>query len=122
MLAIPVLAGSAAYALGDVWGCRTGLNRSLREAPRFYGIIAAAIGAGLGMLLLPLDPIKVLIWSAVLNGIIVVPLIAAMLLVGTRQDIMGHFVIAGWQQALGWLTFVVMGAAAVALMTLMLTG
>lgn len=122
LLAVPVLAGSAAYALGEVWGCKTGLDRTWREAPRFYGIIAAAIGFGLGMLLLPLDPIKALIWSAVLNGVIVVPIIAAMLLVGSRQDIMGRFVIVGWQRALGWLTFLVMGAAAVALVTLMLTG
>lgn len=122
LLAVPVLAGSAAYALGEVWGSKTGLDRSWREAPLFYGIIAASIGAGLGMLLLPLDPIKALIWSAVLNGVIVVPIIAAMLVVGTRQDIMGRFVIAGWQQVLGWSTFVLMGAAAVALLALMLTG
>lgn len=118
LLAIPVLAGSAAYAVGEVWGCRTGLERNLREAPRFYGIIAAAIGAGLGMLFLPIDPIKALIWSAVLNGVIVVPITAAMMMVGARRDIMGEYVTAGWQRLLGWATFAVMGAAAIAMFAL----
>jgi NRAMP (natural resistance-associated macrophage protein)-like metal ion transporter len=118
LLAVPVLAGSAAYAIGEVWGCKTGLECAWRDAPRFYAIIAAAIGAGLGMLFLPIDPIQALIWSAVLNGVIVVPIIAAMLLVGARKDIMGRFVIAGWQRLLGWTTFVVMGVASIAMIVL----
>ena len=105
-------------SIGEVWGCKTGLEREWREAPRFYAIIAAAIGAGLGMLFLPIDPIQALIWSAVLNGVIVVPIIAAMLVVGARRDIMGRFVIAGWQRLLGWATFVVMGAASIAMVVL----
>jgi NRAMP (natural resistance-associated macrophage protein)-like metal ion transporter len=119
MLAVPVLAGSAAYALGEVLGWTTGLENRLREAIPFYATIAAAIGIGLSVDRLALDPIKALVWSAVLNGVIVVPFIAAMMVVASRRDIMGAFVASRWQHVLGWLTFGVMGAAAVAMFALL---
>lgn len=118
LLAVPVLAGSAAYAVAEVWGWKTGLERDWREAPRFYGVIAAAILVGLGVVFVPLDPIRALIWSAVLNGIIVVPIIAAMMVVAGRRAVMGAFTANVWQQLLGWTTLVVMASAAVAMFML----
>ena len=119
LLAVPVLAGSAAYAIGEARGWTIGLECRPRDARPFYGVIAAAILTGLGVALLPIDPFKALIWSAVLNGVIVVPIIAAMMVVAARRDVMGRFVAAPWQHVLGWLTAILMGAAAVAMLALM---
>ena len=119
LLAVPVLAGSAAYALGEVRGWKTGLENPPREARAFYGVIAAAILMGLGVVFLPLDPIKALIWSAVLNGVIVVPIIAAMMIVASRRDVMGAFTASTWQRVLGWLTLALMAGAAIAMFVLM---
>ena len=76
MLAIPVLAGSVAYAVGEARGWRTGLERPLNEAKPFYVVIALAILLGVGLGFTPLDPIQALVWSAVANGVIVVPMAA----------------------------------------------
>jgi len=119
LLAVPVLAGSAAYALGEVRNWRIGLEHTFGEARPFYITIAVAIMAGLGVVLLPIDPIKALIWSAVLNGVIVVPIIAAMMIVACRRDIMGAFTANVWQRVLGWLTLVLMAAAALGMFVLM---
>jgi len=119
LLAVPVLAGSAAYAVAEVWGWRTGLERDWREAPRFYIVIAASILIGLGVVFLPVEPIKALIWSAVLNGVIVVPIIAAMMVVASRRAVMGAFTANVWQQVLGWATAAVMASAALAMFMLM---
>lgn len=119
LLAVPVLAGSAAYALGEVRGWRIGLEHTFDEARPFYITITAAIVVGVGVVLLPIDPIKGLIWSAVLNGVIVVPIIAAMMIVGSSRDIMGTFTANLWQRVLGWLTLVLMAAAAIGMFVLM---
>lgn len=115
LLAVPVLAGSAAYALGEVRGWKTGLERRPREAVPFYSAIGAAILIGLVVDHVGIDPMKALIWSAVLNGVIVVPIIAAMMVVASRRDVMGAFTASPWQRVLGWLTFAVMAAAAIAM-------
>jgi len=119
LLAIPVLAGSAAYAVGEIRGWRTGLERTPREAAPFYAVIAAAIALGVGIDFTPLDPIKALFWSAVLNGVITVPVMAAMLIVASRPRQMGAFVATTGQRVLGWTTTAVMAAAAVAMFALM---
>lgn len=119
LLAVPVLAGSAAYALGEVRGWRIGLEHTFDEARPFYITIAAAIMVGVGVVLLPIDPIKALIWSAVLNGVIVMPIIGAMMIVGSSRDIMGTFTANLWQRVLGWLTLVLMAAAAIGMFVLM---
>jgi len=119
LLAVPVLAGSAAYALGEVRNWRIGLEHDFGEARPFYITIAVAILAGLGVVLLPIAPFKALIWSAVLNGVIVVPIIGAMMIVATRREIMGDFTANVWQRALGWLTLVLMAAAAIGMFVLM---
>ena len=119
LLAVPVLAGSAAYALGEVRGWRIGLEHDFSEARPFYVTIAVSILTGLGVVLLPIDPIKALIWSAVLNGVIVVPIIGAMMIVASRREIMGEFTARPWQRVLGWLTLVLMAAAAIGMFVLM---
>ncbi len=119
LLAVPVLAASAAYAVGETRDWTIGLECKPSEAWPFYGVIGAAVLMGLGVALLPIDPIKALIWSAVLNGVIVVPIIVAMMVVAARRDVMGGFVAAPWQHVLGWLTAILMAAAAIAMFVLM---
>ena len=119
MLAIPVLAGSAAYAVAEVRGWRTGLERAPRDAIPFYAVLGVAILLGVGIDFTPLDPIKALFWSAVLNGIITVPVMAAMLIVASRPARMGAFVATLGQRVLGWTATAVMAAAAVAMFVMM---
>lgn len=119
LLAIPVLAGSAAYAAAEVRGWRTGLERPLHEARPFYLVIAVGIVLGLGVGLTPLDPMRALVWSAVVNGVIVVPIMAAMMILASRRSVMGAFVASRWQVVLGWATTLVMTTAAVAMFVLM---
>ncbi|WP_160120656.1 NRAMP family divalent metal transporter [Rhodovarius lipocyclicus] len=115
LLALPVLAGSVAYAVGELYGWRAGLEEKPRNAKGFYGIIALGFAAGLLMLFLPIDPIRALFWSAVLNGVIAVPLMAAtMIVVGSRKHL-GPFVAGFWLRVLGWLATAVMAAAALAM-------
>jgi Mn2+/Fe2+ NRAMP family transporter len=119
LLAVPVLAGSVAYAVGEARGWRTGLERPLDEARPFYLVIALAIVVGIAVDFLGLDPIKALVWSAVVNGVIVVPIMAAMMVVASRPKLMGKFVAARWQCVLGWAATAIMAAAAVAMFFLM---
>ncbi|MEA2847470.1 MAG: hypothetical protein QOG78_2751 [Rhodospirillaceae bacterium] len=119
LLAIPILAGSAAYAAAEARGWQTGLERPLAEARPFYIVIAVAIVLGIAVDFSPLDPIKALIWSAVLNGVIVVPIMAAMMVVASRRKIMGEFVAALWQRLLGWAATAIMAVAAIAMFIMM---
>jgi len=119
MLAIPVLAGSAAYAVAEVRGWRSGLEKSPRDARSFYAVLGIAILLGVGIDFTPLDPMKALFWSAVLNGIITVPVMAAMLIVASRRAQMGAFVATIGQRILGWTATAVMAAAAVAMFVMM---
>ncbi|HYC94071.1 MAG TPA: divalent metal cation transporter [Sphingomicrobium sp.] len=118
LLAVPVLAGSAAYALGEAVGRPVGLARRPRKAKTFYATIVAATLIGAVMNLSPINPIKALYWAAVINGIVAVPVMAMMMLMAARRDIMGGFTIRGPLQWLGWLATMLM-AAAVALMGLL---
>jgi NRAMP (natural resistance-associated macrophage protein)-like metal ion transporter len=115
MLAIPVLAGSAAYAVAGAFGWRKGLDLNLTMGWRFYGIIAAStlIGAGIG--LAEVDPIKALYWAAVINGVISVPIMVVMMLMAQRRDVMGPFVVTKRLKYLGWAATAAM-AIAVAIM------
>jgi NRAMP (natural resistance-associated macrophage protein)-like metal ion transporter len=91
LLAVPVLAGSAAYAVAESFGWEGSLEMPARSAPGFYLIVSAATIAGLLVALTPLDPIWMLFWSAVVNGIVAVPLMVAMMIVVTNRKIMGKF-------------------------------
>jgi NRAMP (natural resistance-associated macrophage protein)-like metal ion transporter len=115
LLALPVLAGSAAYALGEAMGWRVGLARKAKRAPAFYGAIVVATGIGAALNFSPIDPIKALFWSAVINGIVAVPVMAIMMLMTHRKDIMGAFVIPPVLRLLGWLATVTMAATVIAL-------
>ena len=108
MLAVPVLAGATAYAVAESFGWRQGLDRTLFEARKFYAIIAFATLGGLLLDFTPIDPIKALFWSAVINGVIAVPIMIVMMLIATRAEVMGRFVIRRRLKFLGWLAVAAM--------------
>jgi NRAMP (natural resistance-associated macrophage protein)-like metal ion transporter len=118
LLALPVLAGSAAYAVGELRGWRTGLEHRPENARAFYGVIALSFGLGLLMLFLPIDPIKALFWSAVLNGVIAVPLMVATMLVVSSRRHLGAYVAPAGLRIMGWLATAVMASAALAMFIL----
>jgi NRAMP (natural resistance-associated macrophage protein)-like metal ion transporter len=111
LLAVPVLAGSAAYALGEARRWPVGLDRKPRRAKAFYGTIVAATAVGALMNFTPIDPIRALVVAAVINGIVSVPVMAVMMLVSTRKPVMGVFTVGGALLWLGWLATAVMAAA-----------
>lgn len=115
LLAVPILAGSAGFALGEVFGWKVGLNLRPGQAKGFYGIIAAATAIGIALNFLQVNVIKFLVVSAVINGVVELPVIVMMMLVAANRKIMGEFAISGIWAILGWLTLGVMGAAAVAM-------
>jgi len=118
LLAVPVLAGSVGYATAEAFAWRHGLGRTWHQARPFYLVIALSIVLGLCLEFVGLNPIKALVWSAVLNGVIVVPIMVAMMIVAGRP-LMGAFVAARWQRVLGWAATAVMAAAGVAMFVLM---
>jgi len=115
LLALPVLAGSAAYALGEALRWPVGLARRWPQARAFYGTIAVATGLGVLLNLTSLDPVKALFWSAVINGVVAAPVMVMMMLLAARPDVMGAFVLPPALRRLGWLATVVMALAALAM-------
>ena len=115
LLAVPVLAGSAAYAMAGAFKWKNGLEHKPQMAKRFYSIIAVSTLIGIGLGFAPIDPIKALYWSAVINGVISVPIMAIMMLMGSRADVMGQFVIKTRLKWLGWLATLAMTVAVVAM-------
>lgn len=111
LLSIPVLAGSAAYALGEARGWPVGLERKPLHAKAFYGAIALATLLGAAANIFQLNPVKALVWSAVLNGIVAVPVMVLLMLLTTSAKIMGQFRISGVWTVLGWVGTGVMGVA-----------
>jgi Mn2+/Fe2+ NRAMP family transporter len=118
LLALPVLAGSAAYAIGELRGWRIGLEEKPRNAKAFYGVITLAMVLGLFMLFLPIDPIKALFWSAVLNGVIAVPLMVATMIVASSRKHLGRFAAPAGLKLMGWLATGMMALAATAMVVL----
>ena len=116
MLAIPVLAGSAAYAVAETLQWRSGLALKPLEARGFYAIIVAAIVIGVGIDFAPLDPIKALFWSAVINGIVALPIMVVMMLLASRREAMGPFVVSRRLKRLGWFATCTMGAMVILLL------
>ncbi len=113
LLAVPVLAGSSGYAIAEARGWKTGLDNMPWQARGFYAVIGAAVLLGLGIDYSPLDPIKALYWSAVLNGVIAVPMMAAMMVVAGNTKKMGRFRVGPILGGLGWLSTAVMAAATI---------
>ena len=115
LLAVPVLAGSAAYALGEARHWPIGLDRKPKRAKAFYGTIVAATAVGALMNFTPIDPIRALVVAAIINGVVSVPVMAVMMLVSTRKSVMSVFTVDGALLWLGWLATAVMSAAVVAM-------
>jgi NRAMP (natural resistance-associated macrophage protein)-like metal ion transporter len=115
LLAIPVLAGSAAYAMAGAFRWKNSLEHAPTVAPKFYGIIVVATLAGVAFGFAPIDPMEALYWSAVINGVIAIPIMAVMMLMAARADIMGRLVITRRLKLLGWLCTGLMTAAVAAM-------
>ncbi len=115
LLAVPVLGGSAAYAVGEALKWPVGLSRGPLQAKGFYGVLAVATLVGLGMCLVHISPIKALFWSAVINGVVAGPIMVLMMFMGNNDRIMGQFTLNKRQNVLGWIGAVVMIVAAIGL-------
>ncbi|KAB7739057.1 divalent metal cation transporter [Parvibaculum sedimenti] len=115
LLAVPVLAGSAAYAVGEAMGWPSGLARKPGEAKAFYGVVAFSTLIGVAMNFLEINPIKALFWSAVINGFVAVPVMVMMMLMTKRPEIMGELMLPKGLRLLGWLSTLVMLATVVGL-------
>jgi NRAMP (natural resistance-associated macrophage protein)-like metal ion transporter len=114
MLAVPILAGSVAYGVSELFGWREGLERKPREAKAFYLTIAVATLAGVALNLTPIDPVRALYWAAVVNGILSAPLMAVMMLVATNPRVMGRLTLPVPMIVMGWIATLVMAVAAIA--------
>lgn len=112
LLAVPILAGSAAYALSEAFGWVEGLDRAPREAKAFYGAIAAAVIGGLALNLAAVDPMKALYWAAVVNGLLAPPLMVVTMLIARSRKVMGKYRVSGRLEAGGWLSTAVMWVVA----------
>lgn len=110
LLAVPVLAGSIAYALAEALNWSMGLARRPTEAKAFYGAIAVATALGIALNFMPIDPIKALFWSAVINGVVAVPIMAVTMLMARNPRVMDRFTLPPLLTALGWLATAVMAA------------
>lgn len=115
LLAVPVLAGSAAYAMAGAFKWKKGLELKPAMAKKFYGIIAVSTLVGIALGFTPIDPIKALYWSAVINGVISVPIMVVMMLMAVRPEIMGAFTITRKLKILGWFATAVMAVAVAAM-------
>ncbi|MGI4956419.1 MAG: NRAMP family divalent metal transporter, partial [Janthinobacterium lividum] len=119
LLAIPVLAGSTAYAIGETLGWTVGLAYRVGRAKSFYAVLCVSILLGCGMNIIHIDPVKALFWSAVINGVAAVPIMVLMMHLSSRQDIMGRFVLPPVLRAVGWIATAAMTAAAIGMFATM---
>ncbi len=111
LLAVPVLAGSAAYGVGEALRWPTGLSRKPLDARAFYLTLSTATLVGAGMNFFAIDPIRALFWSAVLNGVVAAPVMALMMVMTANRAVMGEFTITGSLRIVGWLATLAMAAA-----------
>jgi Mn2+/Fe2+ NRAMP family transporter len=114
-LAVPVLSGSAAYAVSEAFNWKASLDYKPRQAYGFYGVIAVATVVGLIINFVGIDPVKALVYSAVLNGVAAVPLLYLILRIAKNEKIMGEHKSGALSNSLLWITFIAMGGAAVAM-------
>jgi Mn2+/Fe2+ NRAMP family transporter len=115
MLGVPVLAGSCAYAIAEASAWRGSLEKKPHQAKKFYGVLGFSMAVGLMIDYAGLDAVKMLFWSAILNGVLAPPLILLVLLLNADRKVMGDRVSSTTERILGWGTFVVMAAAAAGL-------
>jgi Mn2+/Fe2+ NRAMP family transporter len=112
LIGVPVLAGSAAYALAEAMSWKSGLERKAHDAVGFYSVIAVSVLAGLIIQYSPISPMKALFWSAVINGIVAVPLMVVIVLIASSTSAMGRFTSKRFIVVLGWIATAIMGMAA----------
>jgi Mn2+/Fe2+ NRAMP family transporter len=112
LIGVPVLAGSAAYAMAETMGWKEGLERKATDARGFYGVIAISVLAALVIQYSPISPMKALFWSAVVNGVVAVPLLAVITLLVSKRSVMGAYTASRMLTVLGWLATAMMGVAA----------
>ncbi|HXQ40366.1 MAG TPA: divalent metal cation transporter [Candidatus Udaeobacter sp.] len=113
LIGVPVLAGSAAYAVAEAMNWKWGLERKAADARGFYGVIAVSVLVALVIQYSPINPMKALFWSAVINGIVAVPLMVVVIVLVSRKSVMGAYTASRPIRALGWIATAVMGAAVV---------
>ncbi len=113
LIGVPVLAGSGAYALCEAMNWKWGLERKASDARAFYGIIAVSVLAALVIQYSPISPMKALFWSAVINGVVAVPLMVVIIVLVSKESVMGKFTAHRAIVILGWIATAVMGAAAI---------
>jgi NRAMP (natural resistance-associated macrophage protein)-like metal ion transporter len=115
LLAIPVLAGATAYAVGEGRRWPVGLSRKPKQAVAFYAVLALSAGIGIALNFTPINPISALFWSAVINGVLAVPVMVLLMIMARRKDVMGRFTIGGPLYWLGWLSTAAMGLSVAAM-------
>ena len=113
LIGVPVLAGSSAYAVAETFGWTFGLEKKLHKAKGFYGVIILGVVIGWALQFTPVNPMKALFYSAVINGVVAVPLIAVVILIASSRKVMGAYRASASLIVIGWLTVFVMAAAAV---------
>ena len=113
LMGVPVLAGSAAYALSEVFGWRSSLEDTAKQAGKFYLIIALSVLGALAIQYSPISPMKALFWSAVLNGVVAVPLMVAIMILSSSTSVMGPHVATRSMKIFGWLATTFMAIAAI---------
>ncbi len=115
LIGVPVLAGSTAYAVAETMDWKSGLERKVADARGFYAVIIFSVLAGLGIQYSPINPMKALFWSAVINGVVAVPLMAVIIMLASKKTVMGAYTATRSLIVLGWIATAVMGVAAVAM-------
>jgi NRAMP (natural resistance-associated macrophage protein)-like metal ion transporter len=108
LLAVPVLAASACYGVGEACRWKTSLERKPGEAIRFYAAITVATLIGLALNFMHIDPVKALFWAAILNGVVAAPLMAVIMVMASSRKVMGELVIPPYLKAMGWVATAVM--------------
>jgi Mn2+/Fe2+ NRAMP family transporter len=114
LLAVPVLAGSAAYAVAESFRWRASLESTPRKAPKFYAVLVAATLIGIAQNFLGMDPIRALFWSAVINGVVAVPLMVMLMIMSANRAIVGKFSLSPYLRVAGWTATAVMLLASLA--------
>ena len=122
LLSVPVLAGASAYAVAETVGLKEGLGKKLGSAPGFYAVIAISTLVGMSLDWLGINPMKALYYTAALNGLAAPPLMALVIMIANRRDVMGHFVNSRASNILGWTITLIMALAGVALIVNLATG
>ena len=118
MLAVPVLAGATAYAIGETAGSKTGLELEPHKAKLFYTVIGVAMALGVAIDWSPISPMKALFWSAVINGVVAVPVLVGLMVVVSHRGTMGDFAAPPALRLFGWLATITMGVAAIAMIAM----